>query len=166
MREENPLKKMFEYNLWANVEIIEFCMGLSEEQLAVEVDGVYGRIQTTLAHLLNSEGGYLNRMTGTRPWEDALDLQSLSLEELLPLAKRSGNRLVEIAAEVDFAHSHTITAPWGKPFTFFNWTVVLQALYHGIEHRTQIKILLTKLGIEHSDLSAWSYLESFPFNEM
>ena len=37
----------------------------------------------------------------------------------------------------------------------------LQAIYRGIEHRTQIKILLTQLGVEHRELSAWGFMSSF-----
>lgn len=161
----NTLDKMFEYNLWANTALLELCMGLTEEQMAVVVDGVYGGIHPTLAHIVNAEGGYLRRLTGSRPWPDDLDLALLPLEELLTLAKRSGQQLIDVASHVDPDQDHTITAPWGKPFTFSNWVVVSQAFYHGVEHRTQVKVLLTKLGIEHGDFSLWSYVETFPFNE-
>ena len=156
----NPIDKMFEYNLWANVKLIELCRTLSEEQLQVEVEGVYGRIQTTLAHLVGAEGGYLSRLTGKRPWADDLDIDSMPLDELLDLAKISGAKLIEVASQVDAAKQHDIIAPWGAPFKFFNWTVILQALYHGIEHRTQVKSMLTKLGVEHPELAAWDYTET------
>ena len=62
------LKKMFEYNLAANTRMIELCMGLTDEQLAVEAEGVYGRIQPLLVHTVRAEGGYLGRLTGKRPF--------------------------------------------------------------------------------------------------
>lgn len=161
----NTITKMFEYNLWANTRLIEFCGQLTEEQLTIEVAGAFGRIRPTLVHFIRSEGGYLRRLTGAAPWGDDLNWDNMPFSELLAKAQLSGQQLVEIASQVDPEVAHTITAPWGKPFTFYNWTVVLQALYHGIEHRTQMKMLLTQLGVEHSDLSAWDYLESFPFNE-
>jgi uncharacterized damage-inducible protein DinB len=39
---------------------------------------------------------------------------------------------------------------------------LLQALYHGIEHRTQIKMLLTQIGFAHPELAAWDFMDSLP----
>lgn len=161
----DTITHMFEYNMWANTRLIELCERLTAVQLAVETDGVFGRIHPTLVHLIRAEGGYIRRLAGAAPWGDDLDWDNMPFSELRAKAQLSGQRLVEVASKVDPDVTHTVTAPWGKPFTFHNWTVVLQALYHGIEHRTQIKMMLTQLGVEHPDLAAWDYLESFPFNE-
>ena len=64
-----------------------------------------------------------------------------------------------MTASVDPSVQHEVQFE-GNAFQFFNWTVVLQALYHGIEHRTQVKSLLTKLGVEHPELAAWDYTQS------
>ncbi|MDJ0753848.1 MAG: DinB family protein [Ardenticatenaceae bacterium] len=154
--QEILIDKMFEYNLWANIQLIELCGRLSEEQLAVEAEGVFGKIHPTLVHLVQAEGGYLNRVTGSRPWADDLDWDSMTMQDLLEMAKLSGRQLLAIASKTDPTVRHD-TQLDGQPWHFFNWTVVLQALYHGIEHRTQIKFLLTKLGVVHPDLDAWDY---------
>ena len=155
----NTLDKMFEYNLWANTQLIELCGKLTDEQLEVEVEGAFGRIQPTLVHIIRAEGGYLNRLTGSRPWADDLDWDDMAMSDLLEKAQLSGSQLVAIASHVDPVKEHVVDFQGGQ-FHFFNWSVLLQALYHGIEHRTQIKILLTRLGIEHPDLAAWDYMES------
>ena len=155
----NLISKMFEYHLWANTKLIEVCGSLTDEQLGVEAEGVFGRIHPTLVHIIRAEGNYLNRITGSRPWGDDLDLGKLALSELGELAQLSGNQLVEIAGKVDPEIRHDVEVQ-GAEFSFFNWTVLLQALYHGIEHRTQIKLLLTKIGIDHPELAAWDYVAS------
>ena len=155
------IQKMFEYNLWANSQLIEICSGLDDEQLESEVEGVFGRIHPTLVHLIRAEGGYLNRLAGSRPWAEELDWDTMPMGGLLAMAQLSGSQLVVVSASVDPATRHDLEFQ-GKPLRFFNWTVLLQALYHGIEHRTQIKILLTKLGVTHPDLAAWDYMESLP----
>lgn len=162
--QKSLIDKMFEYNLWANCKLIELCSQLTEEQLAVKVEGVFGHIQPTLVHLVRAEGGYLNRTTGSRPWAEDLDWDSMPMSELLEKAQLSGQRLIEVASKVDPAVRHTVDFQ-GDDFHFFNWSVILQALYHGIEHRTQIKVLLTRLGVEHPDLAAWDYMESLPLNQ-
>ena len=158
----NPIDNMFEYNLWANTQLIELCKGLTDEQLKVEVKGVFGQIHPTLVHLVRAEGGYLNRLIGNRPWAEDLDWATMPMSTLLEMAQLSGKQLVEIASKVDPAKLHNVESQ-GRSFLFYNWTVVLQALYHGIEHRTQVKILLTQLGVEHPDLAAWDYVESLLF---
>ena len=157
----NTLDKMFEYNLWANTQLIELCGKLTDEQLEMEIEGVFGRIQPTLVHLVRAEGGYLNRLTGSRPFADDLDWDDMPIGELLAKAQLSGAQLIAVASKVDPAKQHVVDFQ-GKQFQFFNWTVLLQALYHGIEHRTQTKILLTQLGVEHPELAAWDYTESLP----
>ena len=160
----NVLDKQFEYNLWANTQLIKLCSQLIPDQLDIEVEGVFGRIHPTLVHLIRAEGGYLNRLTGTRPWADDLDWESMTINDLLEKAQLSGRQLADIASKADPSVRHDVDFE-GKPFYFFNWSVILQALYHGIEHRTQIKILLTQLGVEHPDLAAWDYMESLQYGE-
>ncbi len=163
MEQVNALDKMFEYSLWANLQIIEVCSQLDEQQLEVEVKGVYGRIHSTLMHLISAEGYYVIRLTGTDPFPEVQkdNWDSVDFAQMAELVQKSGSRLVEIASSVDASHFHSVDVPWQEEkFTFFNWTVILQALYHAIEHRTQIKILLTQLGVEHPELAAWDYTES------
>ena len=155
----NLINKMFEYHLWANTQLIEFCGNLTDEQLEVEAEGVFGRIHPTLAHTLRAEGNYLNRITGSRPLEEDLDWEALSLRDLRAMAQLSGEMLIDVAGKADPSVRHDVEFQ-DSTYSFFNWTVLLQALYHGIEHRTQIKFLLTQLGIEHPELAAWDYVDS------
>lgn len=155
----NLINKMFEYNLWANTQLIEICSDLVDEQLETEIKGVFGRIHPTLVHFIRSEGGYVKRLTGSRLWADDLEWDNMPMSGLLAKAQLSGNRLIAIASKVNPTTRHDIEVQ-GKPYHFFNWTVLLQALYHGIEHRTQIKIRLTHLGVAHPELAAWDYMES------
>ena len=155
----NLIDKMFEYNLWAKTQLIELCSDLVDEQLETEVEGVFGQIHPTLVHIIRAEGGYLNRVTGSRPWEDDLEWDDMPMGDLLAKAQLSGKLLIDIAAKANPGTHHEIELR-GEPYHFYNWTVLLQALYHGIEHRTQIKYLLTQLGVPHPELAAWDYMES------
>lgn len=151
--------KMFEFNLWANLELITFCSELSDEQLNVEAAGVFGKIHPSLVHLIHAEGNYLKRVTGSRPWEDELGWENMAMSELLAMAQLSGTLFIAMASETDLTIRHDVELN-GDAYHFFNWTVLAQALYHGIEHRTQIKFLLTKLGLEHPELSVWDFMDA------
>jgi len=155
----NLVDKMFEYNLWANTKLIELCSNLASDQLEAETPGVFGQIHPTLVHIIRAEGNYLNRITGSRPWAEDLEWDNMPLGDLLAKAQLSGNQFIAIASKANPTVRHDVEVQ-GKPYFFFNWTVLLQALYHGIEHRTQIKFLLTQIGVEHPELAAWDYMDS------
>jgi uncharacterized damage-inducible protein DinB len=49
---ENPLARLFEHNNWANLQIIQACLALEDEQLDAEPHSVTkGTIRRTLLHL-------------------------------------------------------------------------------------------------------------------
>ena len=57
---ENFLVKLFEHNNWANLQIIQACSTLSDEQLDAEPQtATMGSIRLTLIHLVASQRGYL-----------------------------------------------------------------------------------------------------------
>lgn len=153
------IEKQFDANLWANIELGTLCTTLDEEQLAVEAEGVYGRIQPLLAHIVSAEGNYLRDLAGTNPWSEITDWDGLSLAELLEMAKQSGAALRKAASHLE--PTKRIEYEDDDEYAVFAmWTVANQAILHGIEHRTQIKVLLTKLGVEHSGLSVWEFASS------
>ena len=157
------IDKFFEYNLWANREIIKICSTLTDEQLQTTIEGTAGTIRETLEHLIGSEAFYLNHISDTLLFDNnEEDWSSKSVEELLQLSQATGEKMVENASKADPHVRHDRTLDFG-PYHFFNWTSMLQAIYHGIEHRTQIKMMLTKLGVEHPELAAWDFrMENYP----
>ena len=161
----NMLDKQFAYNLWANDALFGLCSGLSEAQLAVVAVGVVGSLQETLAHLAYAENNYVYHLSGKRPFSADLDWNALTVAELHERVLVTSGRLLDIASGVDLEKVHTYHRDSGEIFKFYSWSVALQALYHGIEHRTHVKLLLTQLGIAHPELASWDYTESLPINQ-
>ena len=153
------IDELFKYNLWANSKMIDICSQLTDEQLQVETEGVYGRILPIIEHIVRGEGAYIKHLTGSRPWADELDWEAQSIQQLRELAQVSGYRLIELGSTIDPDIEH-INVDEGVTYSFPNSTVLIQAIYHGIEHRTQLKVLLTKLGVEHPELAGWDFGET------
>jgi len=153
------INKQFEFNLWANTEIIKICTSLDKTQLAVEIPGVYGKVQPTIAHIVRSEGTYLCDLGGDPLWTDEIEWGELSLTQLLEMAQKSGKALYEKATSIAPDTRCEFTEE-GEQYVFPAWTVVNQAINHGIEHRTQLRLLLTKLGVPHPGQSVWGFAES------
>ena len=154
---ENILEKLFEHNNWANLQIIQACSALSDEQLDVEPkSATKGSIRQTLLHLVASQRGYLKTLT--LPLEERLHATPLAFSELQESASTSGEGLLALAR----GESNKTLQPQfqtrdgylGEP-----WVVMVQAINHATEHREQIKSMLSSLGVTPPDIDGWSYGE-------
>lgn len=150
----------FEFNRWANIELINVCSRLSAEQRTMTHAGVGGDIAYLCAHIVSSEAVYIRHITGTRIWPESFDVYAQPIDKLAALAEQAGQGLIDICESTDLnaTHDHYDEEDKGT-YTISKWVVLLQALYHGVEHRTQIKMLLTQLGVEHPELAGWNYAE-------
>jgi uncharacterized damage-inducible protein DinB len=85
------LLEAFRHNAWATKQLLEFCRGLSAEQLTAPGMGTYGGILETFNHIVLSDGRYLRRLAGSGPpWVDSdggmdpgdVDPESVDIDQL------------------------------------------------------------------------------------
>ena len=94
---ENYLVKLYEHNNWANLQIIQVCSTLSDEQLDAEPhSATKGSIRRTLVHLANSQQGYLSLLT--LPLEARPDTHP-KFAELQESVSTSGGGLLSLARD-------------------------------------------------------------------
>lgn len=147
----------FAHHTWATVKLIDFCHGLSAEQLDVAVPGTYGSVLATLRHLVGDECFDLFVASGERtPIRDA---NAMGLQELASEVGDHGEGWAALLAahpdpdadrlEVDPGDGFRRTAPLGIRLA--------QALHHGAEHRTQVCFTIASLGLRPPDLSAFQF---------
>ena len=149
----NFLEKLFEHNNWSNLQIIQACFALSDEQLNAEPQSVTkGTIRSTLLHLVTSQRGYLALLTF--PVETRL--QALTpITDLLESARISGEGLLALARGDQEPYSSRLSTADGHYVD--PWVVMLQVINHAHEHREQICSMLSALGITPPDLDGWTY---------
>jgi uncharacterized damage-inducible protein DinB len=145
--------------MWANLSLLDACAALDAQQLSATAEGTYGPIYKTLRHLLAAEQGYLNHLTG-KPQGSPLGWkeENPDIAGLRECARHSGQGLIDIAAKT--TPSDSVHLSWDN----LNWPIPAglmqaQALTHATEHRSQVMTILTQLGIEPPDLSAWNYIQ-------
>jgi len=149
------LRGFFEYNLWANLRLLDTCASLSDAQLDETMSGTFGSIRETLLHIFSSEEGYARSVTGTAPIPRLEELTAFpGFDELRQRAEQSGNRLITASeqAKMDkilYLDEGTYPAPV--------IIVMIQAINHGVDHRSQIATLLSQQGIEPPELDSWAY---------
>ncbi len=148
---------MFSHHLWATEKLIDLLAGLPRERLDATVPGTYGTISETLTHLVGADERYLLRLRGPLPpYEDhgARPLEALRAdlhdhavrwESALEWLER-GDLRAAIRGREDYPDTDDAEG-----------MLLLQAVHHGNDHRTQICSILGALGEEIPDLDGWTY---------
>jgi uncharacterized damage-inducible protein DinB len=151
------LPDFFQYNLWANLRLLDACAQLSDVQLDTTTKGTFGSVRETLMHLFTAEEGYARHcnFTGPAPTPRLADLSAFpGFDELRRRAEGSGKELIAIAEQGNLDQIlHLDDGTYDAPVII----VLIQAINHAIDHRSQIATLLSQQNIEPLDLDGWAY---------
>jgi len=153
------LPDFFQYNLWANLRLLDACADLSDAQLDATTKGIYGSLRETLMHMFGAEERYAQTLTGKIPTTPALDDMTHfpGFDELCQRAKKSGEALTAFAEQMHQEKLSQILHLDGGTYDAPVIVMVIQAINHAIDHRSQIATLLSQQGIEPPALDAWGY---------
>ena len=152
------LSDFFKYNLWANLRLLDVCAKLSDAQLDATMIGTFGTVRETLIHMFGAEEGYARTLTGKIPTPALKELTTFpGFDELRRRAKLSGEALIMFAKHAEPETLNQILHLDGGTYDAPVIIVVIQAVDHGIDHRSQICTLLSQQDIEPPDLDSWAY---------
>ena len=153
---ENFIVKLFEHNNWANLQIIQACAALSDEQLDAEPQSaVKGSIRQTLIHLVSSQQSYLRTLT--LPLEARREASSVAFADLQESASKSGAGLLALASGEGQPLRPQLQTRDG--YLVDPWVLIVQIINHATEHREQIKNMLSALGLTPPNIDGWDYGE-------
>lgn len=159
MNSTDTLTTLFLHNRWANLRLLESCARLTDEQLDGTVTGTYGSIRDTLQHVVTAERSYVSRISTGQPYRRPKDAPSLTLQDMTESLSASGSGLIEWAAKV--RADDTVQVDWeGTPRQVPKIVILTQAINHATEHRAQIMVILTQLGVQPPELDGWTYFGS------
>jgi uncharacterized damage-inducible protein DinB len=149
------LPDFFTYNRWANLRLLDACAHLSDAHLDATTKGTFGSVRETLMHLLAAEEGYVRALTGKIPTPRLADLTHFpDFDELRRRAERSGKELITVAEQGELSQIlHLDRGTYEAPVI----VVLIQAVNHAIDHRSQIATLLSQQDVMPPDLDGWSY---------
>lgn len=151
------LPDFFKHNLWANLLLFDACEQLTDAQLDARTEGVYGSVRETLMHLVSAEEGYARHFNFTGretipPIEESDPFPGF--DELRWRIERAGKELIAMAEQADLDQVLHLD---GGTYDAEVIIVMMQAINHGVDHRSQIATLLSQQGIEAPCLDAWCY---------
>ena len=155
----HALNDLVRHNIWATKELLALCRTLDEETLNATVPGTFGTIIDTLRHIINSEAGYLFRLTGAwpeYPWSTS-DLVGLEvLEERAAVLAPVWEALLAQNA-VDTERLGEARGDGDEMFDVRAGIFLTQALHHADEHRAHVLTILGARGHDAPELSGWTY---------
>jgi uncharacterized damage-inducible protein DinB len=152
------LTTLFEHNAWANLKLLNFCAGLSDQQLDSTAVGGFGSIRDTLRHIVNAELSYVERVNGKLPPQPLAPGEFPSFAVLQDAARWASDEMLQLALS---ARTDT-TVRQRPPRQIYEYklaSLIVQAITHSTEHRTQIATVITQLGMEPPDMSGWQYMD-------
>ncbi len=155
------LVELFRHNAMMNGRLLDACRPLAPEQLATTVAGTYGNIGATLVHIANSQLGYVPRFVAPERPEPLPEEPFPGFEALAERMAR-GDELLEVAAgqagagQVIEVSGDDPPATWRMPADL----ILLQAVNHATEHRSQIATILTQLGVEPPEMDGWTFFHA------
>jgi uncharacterized damage-inducible protein DinB len=140
------IEDIYRQNEWATLRLIEVCRELKDEQLDATAPGAYGTIRSTLTHLVGAEARNVRRL-GATPAREIPSRGAVwpGFEELEEVVRSSANGLIERARAVGGSTIVVQEAPNVRVEIEAN-VILIQAINHSTEHRSQICTILTVLG--------------------
>lgn len=156
---DNPLRDPLRHNSWATQQLLDFCAGLSEDQLAATAPGAFGSIVATLRHIVSADGRYRTRLSGGVAPEWLVRDDELPGVEGLKACVADMASFWERWLEEPFDPDRPIETrgPDGVAHHTPAGVILAQALHHGNDHRDQVCTVITTLGLQPPDLQAWAY---------
>jgi uncharacterized damage-inducible protein DinB len=152
------VRSMFAHHLWATEALIDHLSGLPSERLDEAIPGTYGSMVATLTHLVDADGRYLVRFEDPSP-PPAEDRTGVPLATLRSEVAEHGGQWDLILDRLERGElTAVVHAKPDYPETDdAEGLLLLQAIQHGNDHRTQICSTLGALGEQVPELDGWEY---------
>lgn len=153
----NPLAESFRFNRWANLVLLDACQALSDEQMDAPSPVAHGTIRRCLQHLAGGEQTFVLRTSGR---QNEGELSPLSpwpgWDELRAILTTAGGQLIAVA-EAMTEDVDVVLPYFGREPVFPKSFFLAHALGHSAEHRTQVSVAMSLLGVDAPDLDGWAY---------
>ena len=155
------IRAMFAHHLWATRALVDRLESLSGAELDTAIPGTYGGMLVTLTHLVDADGRYLQRLEDPTPppyeERDGAPLAELR-RDLDEHERRWGDALNRL--EAGTLHARIAGRDDYPDTDDAEVLLLLQAIHHGNDHRTQICSTLGALALEVPDLDGWEFWTS------
>ena len=160
------IEQLIDYNYWANGLILKYTEKLSPEVFTSPVSESLGSPRNILAHLLFAEWVWLDRMQGVHksPGEMRKVFRAENYPEIKELYGdwfEQELRMRQFLADMeekqllaDFTYTRTDGSKQESRYI----DIFTQLVFHGMQHRTEVALILTDLGHSPGNIDYIYYL--------
>jgi uncharacterized damage-inducible protein DinB len=111
-----------------------------------------------LEHIVLAEKSYFARISTGQRYPHPADARPMTISDMEESVRETGQGLIEWAPRVQAEDK--VLIDWdGTPREVPKTVILAQVLNHATEHRAQIMVILTQLGIEPPELDGWTYFD-------
>ena len=159
---KKDIEQLYEFNRWANAQVLDAASSLTKEQFAKDLSSSYGSVRDTLAHIFAAEWIWLERWNGVSPkvfpsGADFPDMESLRAkwEEVENGQAHFISRLTDDALATVISYVNIKGEEWK-----YTLEQMMQHLAnHSSYHRGQVTTLLRQLGAEAAPIDLLVFID-------
>ena len=154
--ENTELIYLFDYNYWANERILTAAQRVSTEQFIASFPLSHGSLRGMLVHTLSAETIWRQRcQEGISPTRllqenDFPDLQALAAH--WQVEEQAMRAYLDSLLDEDLRKPIHYQNTRGKPFVNTLWHLLVHAVNHGTQSRSEAALALTAYGCSPGDL--------------
>jgi len=153
------LAHLFEYNRWANEQVLEAAEQLSDEDLNRMHGHSWGSVHGMLVHMLSAEWIWLRRLQGHSP--GGL-LSALEFPTVNAIRTRWAGIASSLFAFIQLQTPATLLQDVqyrnteGRPHSLKTWQILVHVANHATHHRGELAAMFALLGVSHEE-DDWLY---------
>ena len=156
---------LYEYNYWANKQIVDASATVSQEQFETPASFPYGGLRGTLFHIMEAEWAWRTFFQNDN-W-DAPDLNPEDFRDFASIQERWTNEEREMRAylttlrDEDLNGHRYYTTNEGDARDRILWHCLVHVVNHGTQHRSEAAALLTDYNCSPGDLDFTRFLNEY-----
>jgi len=157
------LRTLYDYNAWANAQILEASARLSREQLVRGVAGAnFESLAGALVHTMGAQWVYLERWQGRSPrsMPQAADFADVpAIQTRWTEIERATHAFVADLGDGDVARVVEYTNFQGERWAYPLWQQMMHQVNHATQHRSEAAVILTELGCSPGGLDLLYFVD-------
>jgi len=159
---KSDLQLLYDYHYWANARLLNTAAALSPAQFSAPAQHGWGGLRSTLVHALSAESIWRKRCQA--PGSPTAFLREEDFPTFSALCARWQTEEAAMRGYIDSLDDSVINQSIryattdGTVYENILWTILMQVVNHGTQHRAECAAMLTELGHSPGNLDLLVYL--------
>ena len=162
---QDDIVALFEYDRWANRNVLDACRELTAEQYVAEPVPGWSSVRSTIFHIALATEFNLRALADDPDDRVPTESDLATVDDVAHLLERAYRRFEDLRPTLTPGWLNTVLTlrAIGRTFTLPRWAILRHIVNHSTYHRGQVASKLKRFGIQQpeTDLVYWA-LEQVP----